>query len=131
VGDRPLEFWDKDEWMAIVTPWPVSVKKMIGANLRVLQHGERPSSHCKTLNDFPLPLLELWHRSGQRVICTTEYAELTGHIHVIDAFEKDSREGRKMRTTDKKRIMDRANALKRRMEDLNRSMKRTRASKLH
>lgn len=132
--DRPLEFWDKEDWQAIVTAWPLAVKKAIGASLRVLQHGEKPDSHCKTLQDFPIPLLELWHRSGQRVICTTEYANLTGRIHVLDAFEKDSREGKKMRQSDKDRIERRAKELKQRMEALKKSTERSQAAgktKLH
>ena len=121
MGDRPLEFWDKAEWTAIVTSWPATVRKAIGKNLRVLQHGERPSSHCKTLQGFSIALLELWHRSGQRVICTTVYTELTGCIHVLDAFEKDAREGRTMRKADKERITKRAKDLKRRMDELQRA----------
>jgi hypothetical protein len=123
--DRPLDFWDLDEWQTIVTPWPDSVKKAIGGNLRVLQHGEMPASHCKTLQGFPIPLLELWHRSGQRVICTTEFASLTNRIHVLDAFMKDSRERRRMRQSDKARIERRARDLKQRMEALKKSVEQT------
>lgn len=125
MEDRPLEFWDLEEWREIVASWPESVKKAIGGNLRVLQHGEKPASHCKTLQDFAIPLLQLWHPSGQRVICTTEYASLTGNIHVLDAFMKDSREGGKMRKGDRDRIERRAKQLQGRMEELKRAMEQT------
>jgi hypothetical protein len=133
VEDKPLEFWDKDEWMTIVAPWSDSVKRAIGSNLRVLQHGEKPASHCKTLRDFPIALLELWHPSGARVVCTTEYASLSNYIHVLDAFVKDSKEGKKMRPGVKDRIERRARDLKQRMDDLkkfNRQMSMVR-SKAH
>jgi hypothetical protein len=125
VEDRPLEFWDLEEWQQIVTSWPEPVKKAIGGNLRVLQHGEKPASHCKTLQDFAIPLLELWHRSGQRVICTTEYGSLTSRIHVLDAFIKDSGEGKKMRKSDQERIERRAKQLQARMEELKKAMEQT------
>ena len=133
MADRPLEFWDLTEWQAIVTPWPDPVKKAIGANLRVLQHGEMPASHCKTLQKFPIPLLELWHPSGPRVICTAEYAGLTGHLHVLDAFEKDSKDGKKMRPSDRDRIERRAKELKKRMDALKKLSEQTHAvrKKLH
>jgi len=126
--DRPLEFWDRDDWQTIVTVWPPAVRKAIGASLRVLQHGEKPDSHCEALRDFPIPLLELWHRSGQRVICTTEYANLTGRIHVLDAFEKDSGAGKKMRQSDKNRIERRAKELKLRMDALKKPTERSQAA---
>jgi phage-related protein len=122
LDDRPLEFWDLDEWRETVTPWPEAVKKAIGGNLRILQHGEMPASHCKTLQGFSIPLLELWHRSGQRVVCTVAYTDLVGLVHVLDAFMKDSKEGKKMRKSDAERIEKRAKALKHRMDDLKQSM---------
>jgi hypothetical protein len=131
LEDRTLEFWDDDEWNVIVSAWPKAVKRGIGGNLRVLQHGEKPASHCKTLAGFPIRLLELWHRDGQRVICTTEYASLTNHIHVLDAFMKDSAERRKMRQSDSDRIERRARALKKRMEALKATVARGRTSGLH
>lgn len=116
-----------------MTPWPKAVKKAIGANLRVLQHGERPASHCKALRDFAVPLLELWHRSGQRVICTTAYSGESGRIHVLDAFVKDSGDGRKMRRTDKERIELRAKELKNRMDEVERTSQKAKnlRDKLH
>lgn len=65
-------------------------------------------------------MLELWHRSGQRVICTTEYVNLSGRIHVLDAFMKDSVDKKKMRQTVRKRIERRAKELKIRMDALKR-----------
>lgn len=123
MDDRPLEFWDLDEWRTIVTPWPQAAKDSIGGNLRILQHGDKPASHCKTLQDFPIPLLELWHRGGQRVICTTEYASLIGRVHVLDAFMKDAKDGAKMRPADKDRITGRAKALRNEMNALMKALK--------
>jgi hypothetical protein len=60
----------------------------------------------------------MWHRSGPRLIYTVDYAELTNRIYVLDAFEKDSRSGRKMRSDDKARIEKRIATLKREMDDL-------------
>jgi len=78
-------------------------------------------------------LLELWHPSGARVVCTTEYASLSNYIHVLDAFVKDSKEGKKIRPRVKDRIERRARDLKQRMDDLkkfNRQMSMVR-SKAH
>ena len=125
MEDRPLDFWDIDEWRAIVAQWPETAKKSIGSNLRVLQHGEKPASHCKTLQDFPIALLELWHACGARVICTTDYASLTNNIHVLDAFMKDSQAGKKMRQADRERIERRATDLKKRMVELKKSTDKT------
>ncbi len=71
-----------------------------------------------SLAGFDVPIRELWHRSGQRVVYCVHYAAVSGRIDVIDAFEKDSREGKTMRKSDKERIERRVAALKREMEEL-------------
>jgi phage-related protein len=112
VKDRELDFWDEDQWKAIIKDWPKSVKKTLGSRLRVVQKGKQPESGAKPLSDFKLAVWELWVRSGQRVIYTTAYAQVNDCVYVLDAFEKDSREGRKMRKSDRKRIEGRVTRLK-------------------
>lgn len=127
---RPLEFWDYDEWTSITKHWPKAVRKGFGRKLRVVQLGEQPQSNAKPLKGFAFSLWELWHRDGQRVIYTTVYVTLTGRIHVLDAFEKDSADGKKMRKTDKMRIEGRVTRLKTEMDRLEAEIE-ARRRKLH
>lgn len=118
MKDRELDFWDEAEWKAIIKDWPVSVRKAFGSRLRTVQRGEQPDSGAKPLKDFKITVWELWARSGQRVIYTTAYAQIDDCIYVLDAFEKDSREGKKMRKSDRKRIEGRVKQLTERMEKI-------------
>lgn len=118
MKDRELDFWDEDQWKAIIKDWPKSVKKTLGSRLRIVQKGKQPESGAKPLSDFKISVWELWVRSGQRVIYTTAYAEINDCIYVLDAFEKDSRDGSKMRTSDRTRIKGRVARLKERMDKL-------------
>lgn len=115
---RELEFWDDDEWKAITAGWPEAVARGFATRLRVVQNGEFPSSCDKPLKGFDIALREMWHRDGQRIVYTTAYASTTNRIYIIDAFEKDSRDGRKMRTSDKTRIEGRIRTLKSQMDQL-------------
>jgi hypothetical protein len=118
LQELALDFWDEDQWRAITSRWPGAVNRGFATRLRVIQNGGFPPSCDKPLKGFPIPLREMWHRAGQRVIYTVEYTRLMNRVHIIDAFEKDSREGRAMRTSDKARITARARALKVEMERL-------------
>lgn len=118
MGERRLHFWDDDEWRAVTESWPLAVQRRFASQLRIVQHGAQPASHAKPLTGFAIPLWELWHRDGQRVVYTVHYASSTGRIDVLDAFEKDSRHGRKMRTNDRERIIGRVARLKREMDEL-------------
>ena len=95
MKERILEFWNEDEWNAITADWPTAVQRRFAENLRIAQLGGTPESHAKPLKGFKVSLWELWHRDGQRVIYTTELVELRNCVYVVDAFNKDSREGRK------------------------------------
>jgi len=112
LRERELEFWNEDQWEEIVSGWPDAVRRGFASRLRVVQLGGYPPSRDKPLKGFAIPLREMWHRDGQRVVYTTEYAALTNRVHVLDAFEKDSRENSTMRTSDKKRIEARVRVLK-------------------
>jgi phage-related protein len=118
LQERHLEFWNEDEWKEITSAWPNAVKRGFATRLRVVQNGGQPASNAKPLKGFAIPLWELWHRDGQRVIYTLEYVTLKNCVFVVDAFEKDSRKGPKMRTSDKTRIEGRARALKTEMDRL-------------
>jgi phage-related protein len=118
VKDRELDFWDEDEWKVIIRAWPKSVRRTFGSRLRVVQKGKQPESGAKPLSDFKISVWELWVRSGQRVIYTTAYAHINDRVYVLDAFEKDSREGRKMRKSDRARIEGRVTRLKEQMDRL-------------
>jgi len=131
LEERPLHFWDDKEWSEITDTWPSAVKKGFARRLREVQLGDQPSSNAKPLSGFGIPLWELWHRRGQRVIYSTHYASLTGQIEVLDAFEKDSRHGRVMRTSDKDRIEARVAALKGEMEDLTKALQAQQPRKLN
>ena len=118
MKDRELDFWDEDEWKVIIRAWPKSVRRTFGSRLRVVQKGKQPESGAKPLSDFKISVWELWVRSGQRVIYTTAYAHINDRVYVLDAFEKDSREGRKMRKSDRARIEGRVTRLKEQMDRL-------------
>lgn len=118
MQERDLEFWDEDDWKQITSTWPNAVNRGFATRLRVVQNGGQPTSHAKPLKGFAISLWELWHRDGQRVVYTVEYASLTNHIDVLDAFKKNSSEGKKMRTSDTVRITARVTALVRRMAEL-------------
>jgi phage-related protein len=118
LKDRDLEFWDDREWKAFIKEWPEELREYFGTRLRTIQRGGHPASGAKPLSDFDIKLGELKHRDGTRVVYTTEYATLTNCIHVLDAFLKDSREGSKMRSSDRTRIEARVKALKERMKPL-------------
>lgn len=125
MAERRVNFWDEDEWRKIIVRWPSAVQRGFAKRLRVIQLGGQPTSHAKPLSGFEVPIWELWHRSGQRVVYCVHYASISGCVEVLDAFEKDSGEGRTMRTSDKERIARRVAALKREMEEL---QKRQRAA---
>jgi phage-related protein len=112
VKERALAFWNEDEWKAITASWPQAVQRGFAKNLRIAQLGGTPQSHAKPLSGFKISVWELWHRDGQRVIYTTDLAELTNCVHILDAFSKDSRKGKKMRTSDKSRIEGRVKAVR-------------------
>jgi phage-related protein len=118
VQERNLAFWDEDEWKQITGQWPTAIQRGFATKLRVVQLGGQPAANAKPLRGFNIPLWEIYHRDGQRVIYTTEYCSLTNLVHVIDAFEKDSRKGRKMRTSDKHRITGRVQRLQAEMKPL-------------
>lgn len=116
--ERHLEFWNEDDWNKVTSRWPDAVKRGFATRLRVVQNGGQPSSNAKPLKGFALSLWELWHRDGQRIVYTIEYVGLKNCIYILDAFEKDSRSGRKMRTSDRTRIEGRVRVLKAEMETL-------------
>ncbi len=118
MPERHLEFWNEDEWRKITARWLDPIKRGFATRLRVVQLGGQPASRAKPLAGFAIPLWELWHRDGQRVIYTVEYADLTNCVNVLDAFEKDAGKGKKMRISDAARIKARVAALKLRMDDL-------------
>lgn len=118
MHERNLEFWDEDQWRAITSSWPEAVQRGFAARLRIVQHGGYPPSRDKPLKGFAIPLREMWHRAGQRIVYTLEYVTLTNLIHVLDAFEKDSKKGKKMRAGDKARIEARVRMLKGEMDKL-------------
>ena len=119
MRERELEFWNQDQWEGITSAWPTAVQRGFASRLRVVQLGGFPPSRDKPLKGFAISLREMWHRDGQRVVYTTEYAGLTNRVHVLDAFEKDSRENSTMRISDKKRIEARVKVLKAEMDALN------------
>jgi len=118
LQERPLEFWDQAEFSRIVREWPDTVRRQFGNDLRIVQLGGHPGSNAKPLKGFAIPLWELKHREGQRIVYCTHYATLSGKIFVLDAFEKDSRDGSTMRTSDKDRIERRAKELTDKMDAL-------------
>lgn len=122
MRERDLEFWNEDEWADTICGWPSAVQSGFASRLRIVQLGGFPTSRDKPLKGFSISLREMWHRSGQRIIYTVEYAALTNRVHVLDAFEKDAREGSTMRTSDKKRIETRVKRLKAEMDSLKLSM---------
>lgn len=126
MSERRLHFWNDHDWREIVAGWPEAVRRGFAKRLRAVQFGEQPHSQAKPLSGFDIPIWEMWHRDGQRVIYSVHYAAVTGRIDVLDAFEKDSRAGKKMRTSDKTRIKGRIASLKREMEELD---KRQRAQR--
>lgn len=111
MQERTLEFWDYDEWKAIIERWPAAVRQRFANGLRMVQLGGMPS-HAKPLSGFDISLCELRHRDGQRVIYTTELGRLRNCIYVLDAFNKDSRKGKTMRTSDRTRIRARVARVK-------------------
>jgi phage-related protein len=131
LSDKDLEFWDDDEWKAFIEGWSDYLRTYVGSRLRTAQQGRRAETGVKPLQDFGIALCEIKHRCGARVVYTTEYAELTGCIYVLDAFMKDSREGKKMRTSDKTRIKARVKQIKEQMKPLLEQEARARQKKLH
>ena len=131
MKERTLEFWDEDEWEAITANWPAAVQRGFAKNLRIAQLGGTPQSHAKPLSGFKISLWELWHRDGQRVIYTTDLAELRNCVYVVDAFNKDSVKGKKMRTSDKSRIDGRAKALRAEIDRLEAELLARRKKQLH
>lgn len=124
--ERLLHFWDEREWEKTIAGWPNAVRRGFATRLRVVQQGGQPSSHAKPLSGFDIPVWEMWHRDGQRVIYATHFASVSGKIEVLDAFEKDSRDGKKMRKSDRERIKGRIAALKREMEELEKRQRQMR-----
>lgn len=118
MQERQLEFWDESEWKEITSRWPRAVSMGFATRLRVVQQGGFPPSRDKPLRGFDVSLREMWHRDGQRIVYTVDYCALTNRVYVLDAFDKDSRAGRKMRTSDKERIKARVKMLKREMDQL-------------
>lgn len=98
--------------------WPDPVKRAFASDLEVVRNGGIPSRHAQRLKGFNIKLWELKHRSGARVVYTVEYVSIDGCIHIIDAFDKDARENRKMRTSDKRRLEARVAELQRRLSAL-------------
>ena len=131
MAERDLDFWDEDEWREIVGHWPAAVQRGFASRLRTVQLGEFPQSRDKPLKGFAIPLREMWHRDGQRVVYTVEYATLNNRVYVIDAFEKDSGDGKEMRTSDKSRIEARAKAYKAEMEALKLSLQKAERGRTH
>ncbi len=131
MKDRDLDVWDDDEWKDFIKNWPADLREYFGTRLRTIQQGGRPASGVKALKDFDIKLAEIKHRGGARIVYTTEYADLTGCIHVLDAFQKDSAEGPKMRTADKARIVSRVKSLKERMKPLEAAAKAAKKRHLH
>jgi len=130
LAERRIEFWDEDSWNAITSRWPAAVRRGFATRLRVIQQGGQPHSHAKPLTGFAISLWELWHRDGQRVVYTVEYSLLTGTVYVLDAFAKDSRDGKTMRKSDKARIERRAADYKKKVDRME-SEHRTRQRQLH
>ena len=126
MQERPLHFWDEEEWKATIAGWPEAVRRGFATRLRVVQQGGQPHSRAKPLSDFDIPVWEMWHRDGQRVIYSVHYVSVSGRVEVLDAFEKDSREGKKMRKSDRKRISARIAALKRDMDELEKRQRQLR-----
>ncbi len=125
-----MEFWDDNEWQTFLEDWPSELRTYFGSRLRTAQQGRMAESGVKPLQDFGIALFEIKHRSGARVVYTTEYATLAGCIYVLDAFMKDSRDGSKMRTVDKTRIKERVKQIKHQMKPLEQEA-RARQRKLH
>ena len=123
MASWPLDPWDEDEWKAIIASWPKPIRKYMGPRLRTVQNGQQPATGAKPLRNFKISLWELKHRDGQRVIYTTAYTGVSGCIHIVDAFMKDSSEGEKMRKADKVRITKRVTALKKMMDQLEAEIK--------
>ena len=126
MTERPIHFWDEDEWKEIIAGWPEAVQRGFATRLRVVQQGSQPQSRAKPLSGFDITVWELWHRDGQRVIYTIQFVSVSGRIDVLDAFEKDSSDGRKMRKSDKERIKKRVAAHKQEMEALAKRQQTTR-----
>jgi len=118
LSDKDLEFWDDDEWRAFIQDWDHDLRAYFGSRLRTAQQGRLPETGVKPLQDFGIALFEIKHSCGARVVYTTEYATLTRCIYVVDAFMKDSREGKKMRTSDRTRIRARVKRIKEQMKPL-------------
>jgi phage-related protein len=131
LSDRDLEFWDDDEWTAFIQGWDEGLRTYFGSRLRTAQQGRLAETGVKPLQDFGIALFEIKHRCGARVVYTTEYATLAGCIYVLDAFMKDSREGKKMRTSDKTRIEARVSRIKQQMKPRLEQEARARQRKLH
>jgi phage-related protein len=130
VPTPKVEFWNYDEWMALIKSWPKAVRRRFGEQLREVQLGSQPKSGAKPLSGFKISLWELKRRSGQRVVYTVKYVAETNCIYVLDAFEKDSGEGSEMRVADKKRIEGRVADLKKRMGKL-KAAERVKRKRLH
>jgi phage-related protein len=83
LTDRKLNFWDESEWRKTVVGWPPAVRRGFAKRLRVVQLGGQPQSHAKPLSGFDIPIWELWHRDGQRVVYTVHYAAISGRVDIL------------------------------------------------
>lgn len=111
-----LEFWDEDEFRALTASWPGNVRKKFAAALSQLQRGDQLQPKLRrALKGFDVKLEELKHRAGPRVVYTMAFADVSGCIHVLDAFMKDSGDGNEMRKSDRVRIESRIKHLKARL----------------
>ena len=84
MGDKDLEFWDYDKWKAFIEDWSDDLKKYVGSRLRTVQQGDHPKTGVKPLTGFKgISLFEIKHRSGARVVYTTDYVSLADCVHEI------------------------------------------------
>lgn len=85
-------YWVNSDDLTEIKRKAAAVRKAIGAELRRLQQGERPLNF-RILNGFGPQVGEL-KRGGLRIVYTTECPDWTA---VVCLFDKDAKEGNRMR----------------------------------